>query len=415
MKKRTLIGPFKQIIPMTGINLKGAISDHELEIIEDGGILIEDNLILATGNFEDLKIAYPEAEIHPLKGNHVCVPGFVDAHTHICFGGSRAKDYAMRNAGKSYLEIAHAGGGIWDTVTQTRKSSLEELTKSTIKRANRHLKNGTTTLEVKSGYGLTVAEELKMLRAIKNADNEALPELISTCLAAHMLPKDFDGSEIEYLKMISEELFPILKEENLTHRIDAFIEQSAFSADDIQAYFSKASEMNFDIAVHADQFSAGGSKVAVEFNAISADHLEASGDTEIALLAQSDTISVALPGASIGLGCDFTPARKLLDAGAALAIASDHNPGSAPMGDLLTQASILGTFQKLTNAEVLAGITFRAAAALKLEDRGKLEAGLLADLAVFHSDNYQDILYNQGNLKPCMVWKNGTLVFDRHK
>ena len=415
MKNRTLIGPFKQIIPMTGINLKGAISDHELEIIEDGGILIEDNLILATGNFEDLKIAYPEAEIHPLKGNHVCVPGFVDAHTHICFGGSRAKDYAMRNAGKSYLEIAHAGGGIWDTVTQTRKSSLEELTKSTIKRANRHLKNGTTTIEVKSGYGLTVAEELKMLRAIKGANEQALPELISTCLAAHMLPKDFDGSEKEYLKMISEKLFPILKEENLTHRIDAFIEQSAFSADDIQAYFSKASEMNFDIAVHADQFSAGGSKVAVEFNAISADHLEASGDTEIGLLAQSDTISVALPGASIGLGCDFTPARKLLDAGAALAIASDHNPGSAPMGDLLTQASILGTFQKLTNAEVLAGITFRAAAALKLEDRGKLEAGLLADLAVFHSDNYQDILYNQGNLKPCMVWKNGALVFDRHK
>ncbi|MGJ8713482.1 MAG: imidazolonepropionase [Maribacter stanieri] len=415
MKNRTLIGPFKQIIPMTGINLKGAISDHELEIIEDGGILIEDNLILATGNFEDLKLAYPEAEIHLLKGNHVCVPGFVDAHTHICFGGSRAKDYAMRNAGKSYLEIAHAGGGIWDTVTQTRKSSLEELTKSTIKRANRHLKNGTTTLEVKSGYGLTVSEELKMLRAIKKANKEALPELISTCLAAHMLPKDFEGTKKEYLKMISKELFPILKEENLTHRIDAFIEQSAFSADDIQAYFSKASEMNFDITVHADQFSAGGSKVAVEFNAISADHLEASGDTEIGLLAQSDTISVALPGASIGLGCDFTPARKLLDAGAALAIASDHNPGSAPMGDLLTQASILGTFQKLTNAEVLAGITFRAAAALKLEDRGKLEAGLLADLAVFHSDNYQDILYFQGNLKPCMVWKNGTLVFDRHK
>ncbi|WP_282074612.1 imidazolonepropionase [Maribacter aquivivus] len=415
MKKRTLIGPFKQILPMTGIKLKGVISDHELEVIVDGGILIEDNLILATGNFEDLKLAYPKAEIHLLNGNHVCVPGFIDAHTHICFDGSRAKDYAMRNAGKSYLEIAHSGGGIWDTVTQTRKASIEELTKNTIKRANRHLKNGTTTIEVKSGYGLTVAEELKMLRAIKGANEQALPELISTCLAAHMLPKDFDGSEKEYLKMISEELFPILKEEKLANRIDAFIEQSAFSADDIQAYFSKASEMNFDITVHADQFSAGGSKVAVEFNAISADHLEASGDTEIGLLAQSDTISVALPGASIGLGCDFTPARKLLDAGAALAIASDHNPGSAPMGDLLTQASILGTFQKLTNAEVLAGITFRAAAALKLEDRGKLEAGLLADLAVFHSDNYQDILYNQGNLKPCMVWKSGELVFDRHK
>ncbi|MEP2279349.1 imidazolonepropionase [Maribacter sp.] len=415
MTKRTLIGPFKQIIPMTGLALKGAISDHELEVIAEGGILIENNLILTIGNFDDLKSEHPDADIQLLKGNHVCLPGFVDAHTHICFGGSRAKDYAMRNAGKSYLEIANAGGGIWDTVTETRKASIEELTKNTIKRANRHLKNGTTTLEVKSGYGLTVDEELKMLRAIKEANEKALPELISTCLAAHMLPKDFEGSEKEYLEMISEELFPILKEENLTYRIDAFIEESAFSADDILAYFSIANEMNFDITVHADQFSTSGSKVAVKYNAISADHLEASTDIEIALLAHSDTIAVALPGASIGLGCDFTPARKLLDTGAALAIASDHNPGSAPMGDLLTQASILGTFEKLTNAEVLAGITFRAAAALKLEDRGKLEAGLLADFAVFHSDNYQDILYNQGNLKPCMIWKNGELVFDRHK
>jgi imidazolonepropionase len=215
--------------------------------------------------------------------------------------------------------------------------------------------------------------------------------------------------------MISEELFPILKSEKLTNRIDAFIEESAFSAKDIKLYFTNAQSMNFDITVHADQFTPIGSKVAVENNAISADHLEASTEKEIALLAKSDTIAVALPGASIGLGCDFTPARKLLDAGASLAIASDHNPGSAPMGDLLTQASILGTFEKLTNAEVLAGITFRAAAALKLDDRGKLETGLLADLAVFHSDNYQDILYNQGNLKPCMVWKNGELVFDRHK
>jgi imidazolonepropionase len=203
--------------------------------------------------------------------------------------------------------------------------------------------------------------------------------------------------------------------EQLTNRIDAFIEKSAFSAQQIAPYFKKAKEMGFDITVHADQFTPGGSKAAVDFGAMSADHLEASTGKEISLLADSDTIATALPGASIGLGCDFTPARRLLDAGGALAIASDHNPGSAPMGDLLAQASILGTFEKLTNAEVLAGITFRAAAALRLTDRGKLEVGFLADLAVFHSDNYQDILYNQGNLKPCMIWKNGELVFDRHK
>ncbi|MGB3143917.1 MAG: imidazolonepropionase [Maribacter sp.] len=415
MEKMRLIGPFKEIIPMTGIGLKGAVSDTEIQIIADGGILIQDSLIKQIGDFEALKKQFPEAENTPLKGNHVCVPGFVDAHTHICFGGSRAKDYAMRNAGKSYLEIAKAGGGIWDTVTQTRKASQEELTKSTIKLANRHLKNGTTTIEVKSGYGLTVQEELKMLRAIKAANTEALADLIPTCLAAHMLPKDFEGSETEYLNEISSQLFPILQKEQLTNRIDAFIEESAFSAVQIHPYFTKAKEMEFDITVHADQFIPGGSKVAVDIGAVSADHLEASTQNEIHILAKSDTIATALPGASIGLGCDFTPARKLLDAGATLAIASDHNPGSAPMGDLLTQASILGTFEKLTNAEVLSGITFRAAAALNLSDRGKLEEGLLADFAIFHSDNYQDILYNQGNLKPCMIWKNGKLVFDKHK
>lgn len=415
MEKTTLIGPFKQLITMAGLSLKGPLKDSALQIIPDGGILVENHLISAVGNFETLKQDENPTETLLLQGDHVCLPGFVDAHTHICYAGSRAKDYALRNSGKSYLEIAHTGGGIWDTVNQTRKATQQELTKNTVKRANRHLKNGTTTIEVKSGYGLTVAEELKILRAIKEADVNALPDLIPTCLAAHILPKDFEGNETDYLAEIGNELFPLLLKEALTHRMDAFIEESAFSTKEIRPYFEAAQKLGFDITVHADQFTTGGSSIAVAINAVSADHLEVSTAAEIALLAASDTIALALPGASMGLGCNFTPARKLLDAGAALAIASDHNPGSAPMGDLLTQASILGAFEKLTNAEVLAGITFRAAAALKLADRGKLEKGLLADFAVFHSDNYQDILYNQGNLKPCMVWKRGTLVFDRHK
>jgi imidazolonepropionase len=153
----------------------------------------------------------------------------------------------------------------------------------------------------------------------------------------------------------------------------------------------------------------------VAYGAVSADHLEASTPKEIELLAKSDVIATALPGASLGLGCTYTPARRLLDAGAALAIASDHNPGSAPMGDLLTQAAILGAFEKLSNAEVLAGITFRAAAALRLADRGQLQVGYLADLSIFHTNHYNEIFYNQGNLKPCMVWKKGELVFNKHK
>ena len=410
-----LVGPFRQILPMTNLPVKGAISDDELVVVSEAGILIENDNIKLVGKFETLKAQFKGTEIHELKGDHTCLPGLIDSHTHICFGGSRATDYAMRNAGKSYLEIAKSGGGIWDTVTQTRKATEAELVKKTIKRAKQHLKNGTTTIEVKSGYGLSVDAELKMLRAIKNA-NEQLPlDLIPTCLAAHMLPKDFDGNEVEYLEHIANELFPILKVENLTNRVDAFIEESAFSAEQIKPYFKKAQEMGFDITVHADQFSTSGSKVAVDFRAVSADHLEASTQKEIDLLAKTDVIATALPGASIGLGCQFTPARKILDAGGALAIASDHNPGSAPMGDLLTQAAILGTFEKLTNAEVLAGVTSRAAAALNLKDRGQLKKGFLADFVLFHTNDYREILYNQGSFKPCMIFKNGVLVFDKHK
>jgi len=201
----------------------------------------------------------------------------------------------MRNAGKSYLEIAKAGGGIWDTVTQTRKATIQELSNGVVKRANALLKNGITTVEVKSGYGLSVKEELKMLRAIKNASPETKTDLITTCLAGHMLPKDYTGDHKEYLEEISTTLFPILKEEKLANRIDAFIEQSAFSPSHIYPYFEKAKQMGFDITVHADQFTAGGSEVAVKVEAISADHLEASTDKEIEMLANSSVISVALP------------------------------------------------------------------------------------------------------------------------
>ena len=407
MKKLKLIGPITQVLTLDHLPLKGALKDEQLSIIEYAGILVEEEKILQVGPWEKLIKDFPKAEIHELKGDSVAMPGMVDCHTHICFGGSRAKDFAMRNAGKTYLEIAQAGGGIWDTVTQTRKLSQADLAKITANHANRHLSEGVTTIEVKSGYGLSVEEELKMLRAIQEAKSLTPADLIPTCLAAHMKPKDFSGSNSEYLQLISEELFLILKKENLTHRIDAFVEKSAFSPEEIKPYFQKAKEMGFDLTIHADQFSVGGSKVAIESGALSADHLEASGDEEIRNLAKSNTISVALPGASLGLGCAFTPARKVLDQGGALAIASDWNPGSAPMGDLLAQASILSTFEKLTTAEVLAGITFRAAAALGFSDRGKLTQGQLADFILFPTKDFREILYHQGKMKPVEVVKYG--------
>jgi imidazolonepropionase len=353
---------------------------------------------------------FPNASITALEGAYVAVPGYIDCHTHICFGGNRARDFALRNAGVSYLEIAQSGGGIWDTVTQTRKCTEQELTQIVIKNANKHLQMGVTTIEVKSGYGLSVEEEIKMLRAIKCGNNETAADLVATCLAAHLKPKDFNGSNEAYLDYLVANLFPVLQSENLTKRIDAFVETSAFSASEIAPYLQSAKELGFDITIHADQFTTSGSEVAIHYGALSADHLEASEDKEIELLAQSKTIAVALPGASVGLGCVFAPARKILDNGGALAIASDWNPGSAPMGDLVCQASILATFEKLSTAEVLAGITFRAAAALNLFDRGRLIAGNKADFILYPTTDYRDILYYQGSLRPSKIWKSGKLV-----
>ncbi|SDD08109.1 imidazolonepropionase [Algoriphagus faecimaris] len=406
MKK--LIGPISQVLTLDKLFLKGALKDEQLEIIEEAGILINGDKILDVKPWKKLLKTVPEAEKIELGGKLVAIPGFVDCHTHICFGGLRAKDFALRNAGKTYLEIAESGGGIWDTVSKTRKLTQRELAQITANHANRHLSDGVTTIEVKSGYGLSVEEELKMLRAIQQANSMTHADLIPTCLAAHLKPRDFLGSSSDYLKLIVENLFPVLKEEKLSNRIDAFVEKSAFSPEEIDPYFKKAKDLGFDLTVHADQFSVGGSKVAVAFGALSADHLEVSGEKEISLLSKSNTIAVALPGASLGLGVGFTPGRKILDQGGSLAIASDWNPGSAPMGDLLAQASILATFEKLSTAEVLAGITYRAAAALGLKDRGKLVQGQLADFILFPTSDYREILYHQGRLKPAEVWKSGS-------
>ncbi|MDR6489365.1 imidazolonepropionase [Chryseobacterium vietnamense] len=405
-----LIGPFKQVVTLANLPLRGKLSDEQLEIIVDGGIVVDQNTIRKVGNFETLKTENPTIEIEHIEGEQVVLPAFVDSHTHICFGGNRANDFAMRNAGKTYLEIAESGGGIWSSVQHTRNASEEELLKTLVERINFLVDLGITTIEVKSGYGLDVENELKMLRIIKKAQNETKATLVPTCLSAHLKPRDFEGSNPEYLEYIITEILPKVKEEGLAGRVDIFIEKSAFQPEESKEFLLKAKELGFEITVHADQFTPGSSRIAVEVGAKSADHLEATIDEDIQFLADSDTVATALPGASLGLGEKFTPARKLLDAGAIVAIASDWNPGSAPMGNLITQASILATFQKLTTAEVLAGMTFRAAFALNLEDRGQLEAGKKADFVTFKTNNFQNVLYNQGSLKAELVYIDGNLI-----
>ena len=401
-----IIGSFAQLLTMRNLPLAGPLADSQLEVLENVGILSENGRILEVGDFEKLVKSHPAAVVERLPPHCVGLPGFVDCHTHICFAGSRANDFALRNAGKSYLEIAAAGGGIADTTQKTRLATQTELAQTVAQRATRHLLEGVTTTEVKTGYGLSVNEEIKMLAAIAQAQQHTHNELVSTCLAAHIVPQPF-ASAMDYLHVVVAELLPQIK--HYCNRVDVFVEQKAFDATAANWYLGQAKALGFELTVHADQFSVGGSQVAIQNHALSADHLEASTETEITALARSQTVAVALPGASLGLGMPFAPARKLLDAGAMLAIASDWNPGSAPMGDLLAQAAILATYEKLTTAEVLAAITYRAAKALNKSQIGRLAAGFWADVAIFETASYQEILYQQGKLKPKFVYKKGVL------
>ncbi|MBN2214297.1 MAG: imidazolonepropionase [Bacteroidales bacterium] len=412
MEKNILIGPFRQVVTMEQIPLKGPLQDNQLPVIESAGIMIQGEKIIALDSFNELKRYADENkyEILQLTGDFVAMPGMTDPHTHICYAGSRSNDYALRLAGVSYLEIAARGGGIWSTVTSTRKASDETLFNHTKARALSLLNDGVTTVEVKSGYALNVKDELRMLEIINEINNISDIDIVPTCLAAHTLPKDFQGSAKQYLEFLIKNLLPEVRKRNLSSRADIYIEKSAFSADEGLYYLEKAINLGFDAVVHADQFSIGGSDVAVRAGAVSADHLEVSSDEEISRLARTNAVAICLPGASIGLGTGFAPARKMLDAGCSVAVASDWNPGSAPMGDVLIQACILGAYEHLTMAETLAAVTCRASAALKLQDRGILKKDCLADVIAFPVSDFRDIVYYQGKMKPTLIVKKGKII-----
>lgn len=390
---------------MVNLPERGAISDNSLEIIDDGGVVIEDGKIIEVGDF--LSLSKNNLDVREITYPCVLLPGFIDSHTHVCHYGNRSDEYAKRNSGISYQQILEEGGGIHNTMNSTSNSTDEQLTDDTLNRLKRHFQEGVLTCEVKSGYAPNLEDEVRMLRIINEIDSSNDIDLISTCLAAHVTPKKYESSK-KYLDSIVNDLLPIIKEENLSNRVDIFIEEKAFSITEASNFLEKI-KSDFYITAHANQFTSGGLKVGVDNGAVSVDHLEVITDQEIDYLSKSDTTGVVLPGCSLGLGIPFAPARKLLDYNCKVSIASDWNPGSAPMGDLLMQASLLGSTEKLSNAEVLAGITCRAANALSLEDRGSLENGKIADMIGFKTNDFRDILYNQGKLKPSFICKRGKI------
>ena len=390
---------------MVNLPERGAISDNSLEIINDGGVVIEDGKIIGVGDF--LSLSKNNFDVREITYPCVLLPGFIDSHTHVCHYGNRSDEYAKRNSGISYQQILEEGGGIHNTMNSTSNSTDEQLTDDTLSRLKRHFQEGVLTCEVKSGYAPNLEDEVRMLRIINEIDSSNDIDLIPTCLAAHVTPKKYESSK-KYLDSIVNDLLPIIKEENLSNRVDIFIEEKAFSVTEASNFLEKI-KSDFHITAHANQFTSGGLKVGVDNGAVSVDHLEVMTDQEMDYLSKSDTTGVVLPGCSLGLGIPFAPARKLLDYNCKVSIASDWNPGSAPMGDLLMQASLLGSTEKLSNAEVLAGITSRAANALSLEDRGSLENGKIADMIGFKTNDFRDILYNQGKLKPSFICKRGKI------
>jgi len=400
MNEIRLYGPFKQFLPMSGLPLHGALNDSRLSVLKHYGVVTERGIVKETGNYTGLSEKYSNAKKMLLQDKDlIALPAFVDCHTHICWAGTRAHDYAMRVAGKSYLEIGRAGGGIMDTVKATREASQDELFEKILQRVNRHLQRGIATIEIKSGYGLTAEDELKMLRAIKTANEHTPADLIPTFLGAHIKPTDFKGDSGHYLDMLVDEVVPEIQKENLAKRADIFVEEGAFETEQAAKYAQTLQHHGFDITMHVDQFSPGGSQTAIEYGCVSADHLEFCDQESIKAFEYAETTAVALPGASLGLGMQFAPCRKLLDHNACLAIATDWNPGSAPMGDLITQASVLGAKQKLSIAETLAAVTFRAAYALRL-NTGTIEEGKKAKIVVYKTEDYRNIFYQQGQLSP---------------
>ena len=401
--RRRIIGPFTEIITMRGLSVYGPLSDIQLEIIQQGGVLVNNGIIEDVANFESLRKAHSGVDVDYIEDKMVLLPGLIDSHTHICYAGTREKDYAMRIAGKSYLEIAQSGGGIITTVKQTRAASEEQLAGLLEERCNQLLSRGITTCEVKSGYGLSLEHELKMLRVIQKVNKLHDIDLVATCLAAHTLSPDFVNIT-DYTQHIVSAIFPHVMEEKLASRADIFVEKGAFGKEEARIILNAARELGFDRVIHADQFSTGGSLLAAEFNAVSADHLEASTNQEIDLLVHAGIAGILLPGSAMGLGVPYPAGRKMLDKGMCIAIASDWNPGSAPQGDLLMQTAVFGAFEKMTTAETLAAITVRAAFALKLNDRGIIDVGKKAHLTAFNAADYREILYYQGNLKPSKTY-----------
>ncbi|MBX3049655.1 MAG: imidazolonepropionase [Anaerolineales bacterium] len=412
-----LIHSASQVLTLAGGPQRGAALGT-LGLIEDGAVLLHAGRIAAVGGSAELRAAHPNEEMLDARGR-VLMPGFVDAHAHPIWAGDRATEFEQRLQGKSYLEILEAGGGILSTVRATRAADLEQLIQQTRSRLQRMFAHGSTTMEAKSGYGLDLETELRMLEALLHLDDEGPWDLALTFLGAHAIPAEFKGRADEYTRELSQTWLPELRSwwaKKAAARplpfVDVFCETGAFSLAQSRQILEAAKALGFPLKIHSDEFdNLGGTGMAVELGAVSADHLVATSAAEIAALAASDTVAVALPATPFALSeAHYTPARQFLQAGGLLAVGGDLNPGTAWCESLQFSLALACRYLKLTPAEAIAATTINAAAAIQRQGQvGSIEVGKQADLLLLDVADYRQLGYRFGTNLVHTVIKKGAL------
>lgn len=403
----TLAGPAR---PRVGAELR------ELGIIRNGALLIESDRIVK---------AAPQDEIEPLigadaeivdAGGRVVLPGFVDAHAHPVFGGTRVEEFEERALGTTYQQIAARGGGIQSTVNSTRAASRDELVAAGRRYADWFVRAGTTTVEAKSGYGLTLEDELKILSAIRRLNEEAPLRYVPTFLGAHSIPSEYKSRRDDYIRLLIDEMLPRVSQEKLAEFCDVFCEETVFTVDESRQILVAARGHGLGLRIHADQLSlSGGAILAAELGTATADHLEHTDAEGINALKSAGVQPVLLPGSVYALGSSRYPAaREMIDAGLAVVLATDFNPGSSPTPSIPMVLSIAATHMKMTPAEGITAATINAAHSLNLgAEIGSLEPGKIADFVIHDVGDYREIAYFFGIEHPWRTYAGGRLVYER--
>lgn len=382
----------------------------ELAIVRDGGMLIRDGKIEKVGPSDEIEKQAGDAQVVDAKGR-VVLPGFVDAHTHLVFAGNRLDDFERRARGETYERIAAAGGGIWSTVEKTRAASDVDLFEQAKKHAQWFLKCGTTTVEAKSGYGLTVNDELEILRTIQRVTQETPLECVPTFLGAHAIPREHQTPE--YVDLIVNEMLPRVAEDKLAEFCDVFCERGYFDLEQSRKVLTAAKKLGLKLRMHADQLTnSGAAKLAAELGATTADHLEKTDERGIAAMKSANVQPVLLPGSVYALGSTCYPrAREMMEAGLAVVLATDFNPGSAPTPSMPMVLSLACTQMKMSPGETITASTINAAHSLGRGDKiGSLEAGKLANFAIFDCEDYRELAYWFGFSQTHSVYVRGERV-----